>query len=270
MQARSPIGIFDSGSGGLTVVKQLHKILPCEDIIYVGDLRRMPYGPRNPREIIKFMYQFLRFFTQQKVKMAVFACNTITSWGYEEALSKVNYPLVPMDTAVTQAAASCGHKAIGVIATEATVRKKFHAAMAAKLDKNIKLYAKACPDFVTLIEKGHIEDDALAQAVATYLADFKEKDIGALILGCTHYPIIKSTLSKYFGSAVKLIDPALATAQNAAKILKERNLLNGNTQRIGNLQFFFSAQPKHAAEMVQMVMGIKNPLIKNIDLAEFD
>ncbi|MDQ0204441.1 glutamate racemase [Pectinatus haikarae] len=269
MRACAPIGVFDSGSGGLTVARQLHKILPGENIIYVGDMKRMPYGPRKPEEIIKFMDQFLHFFASKNVKMAVFACNTMTSWGYEKAVGRTIFPLVPMSTAVSEAAAVSPHKKIGVIATEATVKKGFHADMAAKIDKNIEVYAVACPDFVTLIESGHIEDAVLENAARSYMLKFKEKSIESLILGCTHYPIISDILKKYLDTDVSLINPALSTVKKTEQILRDGQMLN-SARTEGKMEFFFSSAPEHAAHMVKIVMGLENPFINNIDLSEFN
>ncbi|WP_182188416.1 glutamate racemase [Pectinatus frisingensis] len=269
MQACAPIGVFDSGSGGLTVAYQLHKILPSENIIYVGDLQRMPYGPRNPEEIIKFMQQFLNFFKLKKVKMAVFACNTMTSWGFDAAAGREPYYLVPMNTAVAEAVAVSPHKKIGVIATEATVKKNFHSDVAAELDKDIQVIARACPEFVPLIEGGHIDDMAIETVVRRYMAMFSADKIEALILGCTHYPIIKDLLKKYLPSYVTLVDPALSTAEAARNILEQNKLINDDRQK-GSLEFFFSAMPEHAGEMVKIVMGIDNPVISGIDLSKFN
>ena len=269
MQSHAPIGVFDSGSGGLTVARQLHKILPGENILYVGDMKRMPYGPREPQEIIKFMGQFLNFFTTKKVKLAIFACNTMTSWGYEKAIGNTVYPLVPMSTAVAEAAALSPHKTIGVIATEATVKKRFHADMAAKIDKDIRIYAVACPQFVTLIESGHINDLVLEKAAAYYMQNFTGKNIESLILGCTHYPIIKDILSKHIEVGIKLIDPAVSTIEKAVSVMQKNNMLNP-AKTGGRMEFFFSSEPDHAAHMVKIVMGIDNPFINNIDLERFN
>ena len=269
MQACAPIGVFDSGSGGLTVAKQLHKILPHENIIYVGDLKRMPYGPRDPKEIIKFMHQFLSFFSDRKIKMAVFACNTMTSWGYDLVAGREPYHLVPMSTSVSEAADASPHKIIGVIATEATVKKGFHSNMALQLDKNIKIHAVACPEFVPLIESGHIYDDVIEEVIKKYMQNFSDKKIESLILGCTHYPIIKDMLKKYLDSNVVLIDPAVNTAKEAKKVLKKYDILNTADEE-GRLEFFFSDAPDHAAQMVKIVMGIDDPVINSIDLDNFN
>ncbi|WP_196592500.1 glutamate racemase [Pectinatus sottacetonis] len=269
MQPYAPIGVFDSGSGGLTVVKQLHKILPNEDIIYVGDLKRLPYGPRDPQEIIKFMYQFLNFFAVKKVKMAVFACNTMTSWGYDKIDGKLPYLSVPMSTAIGQALLHAPNKKIGVIATEATINKGFHREMVNKTDKEASIVECSCPDFVPLIEAGHINDSHIDKAAEKYLQIFSGKHIESLILGCTHYPIIKRELIKYLDQEVTLIDPAVDTAWQAKATL-ERNNLKNNRKKKGRVEFFFSASLQHAAAMVKIVLAMENPIISEINLEKFN
>ncbi|MBB5336880.1 glutamate racemase [Pectinatus brassicae] len=268
MQIDAPIGVFDSGSGGLTVVKQLHDLLPNENIIYVGDLKRMPYGPRRPEQIIGFMKQFLNFFTAQKVKMAVFACNTMTSWGYELIKDKLPYPVIPMDTAVAEALKYAPHKNIGVIATEATIKKNFHREVAATIEKNISLTTLACSDFVPLIEAGHIDDNIIDEKIKSYMQVFSGKNIESLILGCTHYPIIKQEISKYLGDAVTLIDPAVNTAKNTKQVLKQMDLLQPKAAT-GELEFFFSSSLDHAKDMVETVVKVQHPVVNKINLEDF-
>ncbi len=267
-QSKRPIGVFDSGSGGLTVVKRLHEVLPHEDIIYVGDLQRMPYGPRRPQEIIHFMNEFLGFFAKEDVKMVVFACNTMTSWGYNLIKDQVPYLAVPMNTALKPALAAAPHKKIGLIATEATIKKEFHHEAAKRLDPSIELYARACPAFVSLIESGHIDDEVLLTAVREYLSPLQKKGIESLILGCTHYPIIEAALKSQLGSSVQLIDPARETALDAKHILQKNGLLNEEDGQ-GKLRFLFSAAQEHAQQMVKLILGIE-ATIEAIDLEEYN
>lgn len=268
MGNEAPIGVFDSGIGGLTVVKELRQLLPGENIIYVGDTARVPYGSRDPQEIIRFMHQILRFFAQQKVKMAVFACNTMTAYGYELAKGMYPFRLIPMNSAVPAAIAAGGSSRIGVIATEATVRNEMHRKSAAAIDPGVEICAKACPAFVPLIESGQIAGPEIEAAVRQYAGFFAGKGIGSLILGCTHYPLIAAILRKYLEENVQLVNPAEATALAAAEELKKARLLNENRGR-GSLTMCFSADLGKARKMAELVLDKDTAEFKGIDLAQY-
>lgn len=268
MNSNSPIGVFDSGLGGLTVLKALRHLLPNENIIFVGDSARAPYGSRSPKEIIDFLQQFMDYFASRDVKMAVCACNTMTSYGYPLLKGKTPFPLVPMNPAIIPAAKASFNKHIGVIATKATITKGMHKTAAAYIDSDIEVYGVACPRFVPLIESGHIEGAEIEAVVKHYVQEFAGKNIHSLILGCTHYPIIRKVLAKYFGKDVALINPAFETAKDAATILRQHNLLNTQTQR-GSLELRFSAQKPEFADLAKLVLGSDIPPIANVDLTKY-
>lgn len=268
MDSNSPIGVFDSGLGGLTVLKALRRLLPNENFIFVGDCARAPYGCRTPEEITLFSKQFMEYFTRRNVKMAVCACNTMTSYGYPLIKDIVPFTLVPMNPSVIPAVKAAANKHIGVIATAATINKGLHENTAAVIDKNIKVYGIPCPKLVPLIECGCIEGPEIEGVVKYYAKKFEGTDIHALILGCTHYPIIRKVIAKYFGIGVAMIDPAFETAKNAADILRRKNLLN-SLNRQGSLEICFSAQQKNTAEMTKLILGSDIPPIKYVDLTIF-
>lgn len=268
MDSNSPIGVFDSGLGGLTVLKALRRLLPNENFIFVGDCARAPYGCRTPEEITLFLKQFMEYFAQRNVKMAVCACNTMTSYGYPLIKDETPFPLIPMNPSIIPAAKAAANKHIGVIATAATINKGLHKNTAAAIDKDIKVYGLACPKFVPLIERGCIEGAEIEAAVKFYAREFDGTDIHALILGCTHYPIIRKVLAKYFGTDVALIDPAFETAKNAADILRQENLLNTQNHQ-GSLEICFSAQQKNSADMAKLILGSDIPPIIGVDLTIF-
>lgn len=268
MDSNAPIGVFDSGLGGLTVLKALRRLLPNENIIFVGDSARAPYGSRSPEEIILFLKQFIAYFKSRKVKMAVCACNTMTSYAYPVLKDTADFHLVPMNPAIIPAAKASPNKHIGVIATEATIKKGMHKSAAALIDEDIKIYGVSCPKFVPLIETGHIEGPIIEAAVKYYAQQFNGADIHSLILGCTHYPIISKVLAKYFGKDVALVNPAFETAKNAVDILRDNNLLNLQEQT-GNLELCFSAQQKNTDKMAKLILGDDIPPITSIDLTSF-
>lgn len=267
MEQNAPIGIFDSGIGGLTVVKEMQRLLPSEHIIYVGDTKRAPYGSRDPVEIIAFMHQILRFFKRQKVKMAVIACNTMTAYGYQEAKEHYDFAIIGMNSGVREAIAVSPHKKIGVIATEGTVRNTMHKQFAEKIDPAVAVYAKACPDFVPLIENGCIAGEKIEQAAARYLDFFQGTEINALILGCTHYPLIGKVIQKNMGSQVNLINPARATAKDAVNELKKVQGLNKDNQK-GTLRMCFSADIEKARRMVSSLLSMDQVEFNLIQLVD--
>lgn len=268
MDSNSPIGVFDSGVGGLTVLKSLRQLLPHENFIFVGDSARAPYGSRSPKEIILYLQQFMDYFKSCDVKMAVCACNTMTSYGYPLFKDNTNFPLIPMNPAIIPALKASPNKHIGVIATEATINKGMHKTAAKQLDPDIQVYGVGCPKFVPLIEAGSIEGTQIETAVKEYADQFVNKDIHSLILGCTHYPIISKILTKYFGDNVQLINPALETAKNALSVLQQQNLLN-TQQNTGSLQLRFSAIQANSAKMAKIILGNDIPPITNVDLTTF-
>lgn len=268
MDSNSPIGVFDSGLGGLTVLKELRRLLPHENFIFVGDSARAPYGSRTPEEIISFLQQFMDYFQSRGVKMAVCACNTMTSYGYPVIKDKTSFTLVPMNPAIIPAAKASANKHIGVIATEATIKKGMHKQAAFNLDSQIKVFGVGCPKFVPLIETGHIQGKEIEDAVQEYADEFKTDDIHSLILGCTHYPIISEILAKHFGKDVALINPALETAKDAVNILKQNNLLNIQEQT-GSLELRFSAKQSNSEKMAEIILGSDIPPITDVDLTTF-
>lgn len=265
MMFDAPIGIFDSGIGGLTVVKEMRRILPKENLIYVGDTARVPYGSREPKEILGFMHQFLNFFRAQKVKMAVFACNTMTAYGYETARRAYPFLLTPMNSGVDEAAVASRGRAIGVIATQGTVNNEMHVKAARQSGVKAEIYAKACPEFVPLIESGVVEGEAIERAAERYMNFFSDKALGALILGCTHYPLIGNIVQKYVGEEVCLINPARATAQDAARCLRDAGIENAGGQG-GGLRLCFSSEIAQAQRMAEVVLGTDQAEFAAIDL----
>ncbi|MBP2650511.1 MAG: murI [Firmicutes bacterium] len=255
------IGVFDSGIGGLTVVKELAALMPHEKIIYFGDTARAPYGSRPPAQIIDFMNQFLRFFAKQEVKMAVVACNTMTALGLEAARSMYSYPLVGMTTGVRTALEATKTKNIGVIATQAAVASGKHGKMLKELDDAARFYPQACPDFVPLIEQGILSGSVLEAAAKEYLIPLVKAKVDALILGCTHYPLISPLIQQIMGKTVTLVNPAGETARAAYRELNKRDLLASTGE--GSIKIGFSGDSVMARDLSQnIIRGCKSEFIK--------
>ena len=249
---KAPIGVFDSGVGGLTVVQQLRRLLPAEDILYFGDTARAPYGGREPAEICLFMRQILQFMEERGVKLAVVACNTMTAWGLADAQGRFSFPVIGMDSGVSQALQASPGKRIGVIATAATVNSGKHERDAAALCSNAHFLGQSCPEFVPLIEQELLESSELRQAAWAYLQPLRQAGTEAVILGCTHYPVIGSLLREILGAEVTLIDPAAATAQEAKRVLQEQRL--EAPQRQGSLRLYVSGDPLRAQRLAAMIL----------------
>lgn len=252
-----PIGVFDSGLGGLTAVRQLRRVLPGEDIVYFGDTGRVPYGSRGQDTIIQYAGQDIRFLLSQDVKFILAACGTVSS-TYPAALAArlpVPYTGVVGATARAAAAATRNGK-VGVIGTAATVRSGSYAAVLRELMPEIQIYPKACPMFVPLVENGYVQDgDPVAELViAQYLAPLRDAGVDTLILGCTHYPLLESMIGRFMGGNVALVDSGKVTAQATAAALADLELLNGRDSG-GAARYFVSDDPGQFTDVETMFLG---------------
>ena len=213
-----PIGVFDSGLGGLTAVRQLRRLLPGEDIVYFGDTGRVPYGSRGHDVIVRYAQQDIRFLLSQNVKFIMAACGTVSSTypSAEAAQLPVPYTGV-IGAAARAAAAATKNKRIGVIGTAATIRSDSYATQLKDLVPGVQIFARACPLFVPLVENGYVNGDKVTQLmIEEYLTPVRDSGIDTLILGCTHYPLLKKMIGDFVGDSVTLIDPGKLTAIAAA------------------------------------------------------
>ena len=226
------IGVFDSGVGGLTAVKELVKLLPCEDIIYLGDTARVPYGTKSRETIEKYAKQDFDFLKKFGVKMIISACGTVSSVlasGFDFGEGLYTGVIVP---AVDAAIAATSNHRIGIIGTGATIRSGSYRALIKQKLPDAQVFEKACPMFVPLVEIGYIGTDCspCVEIAKEYLLPLRDEGIDTLILGCTHYPIIWDVISMIMGSDVKLISSGGEAGKYAYKVLKQNNLLNDSTQ----------------------------------------
>ena len=221
------IGVFDSGLGGLTVLKEIKRILPNEDLVYFGDTARVPYGPRSKETIMKYTFQAINFLLTKDVKAIVIACNTATARSLVEAQEKYDIPIIGViEAGARTAAASTKNGKVGIIGTEGTIKSKAYNTEIKKIDKRIKVYGKACSLFVPIVEEGWANTEVARLTAKEYLKDLEEKGVDSIVLGCTHYPLLKRTIGEEVGMEVKLVNPARETAIDLKNILIERNLLN--------------------------------------------
>ncbi|AFY31369.1 glutamate racemase [Calothrix sp. PCC 7507] len=205
---RAPIGIFDSGVGGLTVLRQLYRQLPHESVIYFGDTARLPYGIRSQTEIIQFVREILTWMQQQQVKMVVMACNTSSALALETVREEFNLPILGVILPGAKAAVQQG-KRIGVIATPATAKSNAYRHAILEIDPDVQVWQVGCPEFVPLIEQNRIHDPYTAEVARSYLEPLLQQKIDTLVYGCTHYPHLAPVLRSLLPSQVTLIDPAV-------------------------------------------------------------
>lgn len=227
MDKNAPIGVFDSGVGGLTVAREIMRQIPNERIVYFGDTARVPYGSKSKDNIIKFSRQIIRFLQTENVKAIVIACNTASALALDEMQQEFDLPILGVvKPGAKVAVETTVNKRIGLIGTEANIRSGVYTRYIKSLDDEAKVFEKACPLFVPLVEEGWLHDDITLQVASRYLEELKEKDIDTLIMGCTHYPLIRSTIRKVMGDKVNLVNPAYETAIELKNLLERDNIAN--------------------------------------------
>lgn len=228
----APIGVFDSGVGGLTVAREIMRNLPSEKIVYFGDTARVPYGNKSRDTVLRFSRQIIRFLKSQGVKAIVTACNTASAFALDEIRQEEEIPILGViEPGARVAAEKTRNKKVGVIGTVGTVGSGIHEAYLKKFDPSVTVFGKACPLFVPLVEEGWLHDPVTVEVAGRYLQELREKEIDTLILGCTHYPLIRSTIADIMGDGVQLVNPAYETALELLHLLKEKNLLSSGTEK---------------------------------------
>lgn len=239
----APIGVFDSGVGGLTVAREIMRQLPNERIVYFGDTARVPYGSKSRETITRFSRQIVRFLQMQEVKAIVVACNTASAYALDELEQEVDIPIIGVVKPGAKTAIEATHNGkIGVIATEATIGSGIYKRYIEKNDTSVNVVEKACPLFVPLVEEGLWEDPVTDEIARRYLTELIDIDIDTLILGCTHYPLIRSTVGKIMGDKVTLVNPAYETARELKELLEKEGLESEKRPELGTelYRFFVS------------------------------
>jgi len=254
MTNSNPIGIFDSGLGGLTVVKHINKILPNENIIYFGDTARVPYGSKSKQKIIEFSLQNTEFLLSHNVKMIVIACNSSTSVALSKIKQKINIPVIGViQPGAESACKKSKNKKIGVIGTNTTINSEVYTKHIHNINKNIQVYSQACSLFVPLVEEGWIKNKITDMIIKEYLTSLKISGIDTLILGCTHYPLLKSKIKSFF-EKINLIDSGKSCSSVVNQVLIEKKILNTSKKK-GNLTFFVSDMPQKFSEIGSKFLG---------------
>jgi glutamate racemase len=264
-----PIGVFDSGVGGLTVVSALLQNIPGETIYYVGDTARVPYGNKSQERIQKYSKEIVDWLIQEDCKMIIVACNTASSLAINYLKSKFSLPIIGViDPGVNKALSVTKTQTIGVIGTHATIRSDSYGNRLKSINPKIKILNKACPLFVPLVEEGLLKGKIPNLIAESYLSDFNDKDVDTVILGCTHYPILKKTIKNILGEGINLVDSGEATAKVVLESLGENKILSDSP--VGKLYSFVTDSTESFKKAIiksfSPSIGIVAGPIKRIDL----
>jgi glutamate racemase len=264
---KAPIGVFDSGVGGLTVMKALYEQLPMEAVLYYGDTAHVPYGGRDPNELRGFALRISDYLIRSGCKMIIIACNSSTSLAYELISARSPAPVVGViEPGIHCALKEGGIGPIGVIATQATAQSGVYQRILAREAPERKSYVVACPPFVPLVEAGKVNGPEVARAVRKCLAPLKDKEIHSLIFGCTHYPFLSEEIRSFLGNGVRLIDPAQETVNRAKTILFEKKYLK-MLRGLPEYRFVCSGDPARFAHLGSFFLGTE---IQNVNQVVLD
>ena len=252
MKKDAPIGVFDSGVGGLTVAREIIRQIPNERIVYFGDTARLPYGTKSKDTIIRYARQIVNFLINEGVKAIVVACNTASAYALEEIKDEIEVPIIGVVKPGARTAVSVTkNNRIGVIATEGTINSGLYTKLIHEQNPEIEVIGKACPLLVPLVEEGWLHDDVTDQVLERYLKDLKQADIDTLVLGCTHYPFVKKMISQTLGDEVLVFDGGAGTAREMKRRLNEKNLLSSGKSK-GTVKFENSLEGEQNIQKIKL------------------
>ena len=256
-----PIGVFDSGVGGLTVVRALREKLPCEDIVYFGDTARVPYGSKSIPVIRRYSLEIARFLESMRVKLIVIACNTASALALDYLRRQTTLPVIGViEPGVRAALKNSRHGRIGVIGTKATILSEAYQARLKRLQVSCQVWAKPCPLLVPLVEENLLESPITQLALNMYLEDLCLEKLESMILACTHYPLLKPLIQEILGDNVTLIDSALETAQEVSEVVKARRL-EAPSGKAGTEEFYVSDSPESFVAIGMPFLGRDMPRV---------
>lgn len=262
--SESPIGIFDSGIGGLTVFKQIRHLMPSENLLYLGDTARVPYGSKSVETIKKYSYNNVDFLLKKNVKVVIVACNTASASALDylkkefEGITIIGVVRPVVEHVLTMDSV----ERVGVIGTDTTISTESYQKELEKI-MEVEVYSKACGLFVPFVEEGLIERAVTMQIIEYYLEDLKKKNIDTLILGCTHYPLLTKPLGYFFGNKVRIVDSAYHTAVRTTQILAERGFLNKKNRKPQEIIYVTDNSPRFK-DVAQRFLGRDIYNIKHI------
>lgn len=271
MRNTAPIGVFDSGVGGLTVAREIMRHLPNENIVYFGDTARVPYGSKSKDNIIRYSRQIINFLKTKQVKAIVIACNTASALALEVVREEIDIPIIGVVEPGARAALEITQtKKIGVIGTEATIRSAMYEKIIQEADKEAKVIGKACPLFVPLVEEGFAKHKVTEEIIDFYLDSFLKTDIDSLILGCTHYPLLRSKIKQYVGEQITLVNPAYETAMDLKKILETCGMENTGKEQVQvSYEFYVSDAADKFKQFANSILPYDIETTKQINIEEY-
>ncbi len=265
----APIGVFDSGVGGLTVVREIMRHLPNENLVYFGDTARVPYGSKSKDTIIRFSRQIIRFLKTKDVKAIVIACNTASALALEIVRQEIDIPIIGVVVPGARAAVrETRNKRIGVLGTEATIKSEMYTRLMQQEDADVSVVGKACPLFVPLIEEGFAKHHITREVIDIYLQDVKESGIDTLILGCTHYPLLRDSIAEYMGEDIHIVNPAYETAIDLQRILQSNALDNRGDGDV-HYEFYSSDAPVKFKNFANAILPCNINWIEHINIEEY-
>jgi glutamate racemase len=265
-----PIGIFDSGLGGLTAVSELRKLMPNENIIYFGDTGRVPYGTRSKETIQKYAKQDIRFLLSKDVKLIIIACGTVSSVISDDMVADLPIPYMGVPIPAVKAAAKATKSGkVGVIGTPATIKSGAYERALANINPNFSIYTNACPLFVPLVESGFTNpgNEVTTLVAKQYLAPLIQADVDTLILGCTHYPIIKDIIQSVMGQHVTLIDSGQEVARSASEFLAQHDMLNESNEKAFT-EYYISDTVEHFTTNAASIL--KKPVVGKVEKIDIE
>ena len=262
------IGVFDSGLGGLTVVRELQSLMPGESLIYFGDIARLPYGSKSKENIIGFSHQIMRFLLKHEVKAVIIACGTASSNALEEMRESYDIPIMGVvEPGAEDAAETTRTGRIGITGTEATIRSGTYDRLLKAVDPSFQIYSKACPLFVPLVEEGWFDDGITRQVIHRYLADLSENEVDTLVLGCTHYPLLRELIQEEMGSGITLINPSYSVAKKMQTYLKAQDM--ESPEQEGTYEFYVSDSTDKFRAFGQQVLNVEELPVTKINIESY-
>jgi glutamate racemase len=264
-----PIGVFDSGIGGLTVVKEIMEQLPNESIVYFGDTARVPYGTKSKETVTKYSFQCINFLLEKKVKAIVVACNTASAASLDAIKQGYDIPIVGV--VEPGAIAACGVtklNKIGIIGTEGTVSSGAYEKEINIINDDVKMELKACPLFVPIVEEGWQDTEIAKLTAKEYLEGLKEKGIDALVMACTHYPLLENTIGEIMGEGINLVNPAFETAKALKEVLHQLNI-HSKSGKSSNYEFYVSDNPVKFKKVGENFLRKPISYVQKIDIEKY-
>ncbi len=261
-----PIGVFDSGIGGLTVLREIIKELPAESTIYLGDTARVPYGTRSAETVVRYSFENTRFLSSKNIKLLVVACNTASAVSLDAIRNRISIPVIGViEPGAKAAVRATNNRRVGVIGTEATVRSSSYTKAIKAIDESIEVFGLSCPLFVPLVEEGWTQGPVATLVAREYLGDMNENEIDTVVLGCTHYPLLKEVIAGVMGEGVTLIDSAVETAHEIKAALKVLGL-NSEQNNSPMRKFYVTDSPERFLKVGESFLGQKIVHIEKTDL----